>query len=487
LALFTQEIAMAAPEKQEATYTNKVTIEWKVLEDDEAWRMAQAALPQLSAPRSFGHRHWWIITAAALLLLVSAGAWLWQQARSGERHLKGELQIAAENDQWHRDQARQSDLRQGGLLPVAHSHSALQQLQTEVPDTEIVADGDGWAIVRVTLTQSALTYRQTRLYREGTRGWYAADPSADLWGAPHTLETAHFLFHYYALDGDAVAAAAAKLDAFYPDLAADYRLDRVQTGKVEIDVSPEVRWQMPVVVIPGEPLKYASPSLYLAPANISEGDILAQAILLNLLPRFAGQSSAAGLFAPSQDVQAQARVRAFLPALGLWQLWHTGLPLAALHKPAIQWLYSDAPRGQRHLPALRADLCPLHDLWRSAPYLLRLPLFCGDALQLRQFAVNYFVNASPRTMAEIHINPRQLPDEPDRGVNLTQAEIGGLATVIDYAAATYGRPAIPRLLANAADDPGWEKLIPATFGVPASEFEAGWQAYLRDHYQLATP
>jgi hypothetical protein len=58
-----------------------------------------------------------------------------------------------------------------------------------------------------------------------------------------------------------------------------------------------------------------------------------------------------------------------------------------------------------------------------------------------------------------------------------------LATVLDYAAATYGQESLPLLLANFASHRSWETLIPATFGTSANKFEEEWQRYLQAKYK----
>jgi hypothetical protein len=68
------------------------------------------------------------------------------------------------------------------------------------------------------------------------------------------------------------------------------------------------------------------------------------------------------------------------------------------------------------------------------------------------------------------------------GGQLHPAETVALATVMEYAAATYGPERVPLLLTEAGRQESWATLIPAVFGVSADEFEAGWQAYLATSY-----
>jgi hypothetical protein len=59
----------------------------------------------------------------------------------------------------------------------------------------------------------------------------------------------------------------------------------------------------------------------------------------------------------------------------------------------------------------------------------------------------------------------------------------GVATLIEYAVATYGYEQLPTLLAALAHYDDWDTLLPAIYGVSAAEFEEGWQAYLTAHYR----
>jgi hypothetical protein len=57
-----------------------------------------------------------------------------------------------------------------------------------------------------------------------------------------------------------------------------------------------------------------------------------------------------------------------------------------------------------------------------------------------------------------------------------------LATLVEYAVATYGRERLPALVTGLGQSDSWETLLPAVYGVSAAEFEAGWLAYLKAHY-----
>ncbi len=464
---------------KEPAQAKTVIVEWQIAEDDREWAFAQTAT--LAAPASAQHwgRRWWAASAVALLFLLSAGGWLRHQADAGLSKIEGELQAAVEASQWQAERDNRTDAKhtgviqditKGELLPGG-AHVQLLDLREE------------WGIVQVTTMQGELSYRQTRLYRRSVSSWYAAAPSAALWGAPRILETNYFIFHYYALDTEAVAEAAIKLDSFYLDLVASYPLDPASDGKRQIWVSPEYSLMGTINRTSDAALEIASPAIYLAPAELNEGDILAQAVLLELLEVLADQSLEHQLPDRSYDYQATARVYVLLEGLRLWQLWSTELPLATLHKPTIKWIYSDV-QGKRVSPVFDAQLCFLHRLWRAAPQAIQLPLFCSDSQQLERYEVGrYLPFDPPRSLAEIHLFAITTPDEPYRV--LVEAEKVGLATLFDYAATTYGRQSLSTLIANAVALSTWETLIPATFGVPYSDFERGWQAHLRSYYGVS--
>jgi hypothetical protein len=53
-----------------------------------------------------------------------------------------------------------------------------------------------------------------------------------------------------------------------------------------------------------------------------------------------------------------------------------------------------------------------------------------------------------------------------------------LATLIEYAVDAFGRERLPVLAAGMGQHQGWNTLLPAVYGVSATEFEAGRQGYL---------
>src|SRR4051812_21762527 len=67
-----------------------------------------------------------------------------------------------------------------------------------------------------------------------------------------------------------------------------------------------------------------------------------------------------------------------------------------------------------------------------------------------------------------------------------QSETLVVATLIDYATTVYGDESVARLLAGLVHYDGWESLLPAVYGLSASEFEAGWRVYMAKEYGVQT-
>jgi hypothetical protein len=65
---------------------------------------------------------------------------------------------------------------------------------------------------------------------------------------------------------------------------------------------------------------------------------------------------------------------------------------------------------------------------------------------------------------------------------LHRGQTVALATLVEYAVATYGRERLPALVAGIGQHKSWDTPLPTVFGVSAPEFETGWQAYLAAHY-----
>jgi hypothetical protein len=341
------------------------------------------------------------------------------------------------------------------------------------------------AVVKVALPATAdqPALRQSRVYRQSESGWVRMAPSAAHWGALSQWETAHLLIRYYVHDEQAVAEVAVQLDARYAEL---HRLFLGQPPRhmltVVVDpaqppgqIAQRASWDDPLVV--------ASPAVYLAPATISDGGLLAQALLLALLEDFSAQAIT--------DHDLPGHWQPLLNGIRLWLLWEQELPLAAWREPVVQWVLGGGQAAGSAVitgaPDFTSELCAQHLLWLFSPLEVGIPIACwrqvtphGDVVTWQYlYPGNVELHLPPMGAERGLVDSTRMPIE---SINL--AATIALATVMEYAADTYGHERIHLLLTEAGRQEGWATLIPAVFGVSADEFEAGWRAYLAEHYRL---
>jgi len=157
----------------------------------------------------------------------------------------------------------------------------------------------------------------------------------------------------------------------------------------------------------------------------------------------------------------------------------------------VTWLYRDLPATRPGpplmMPARYRELCATYKLWLSSPLLINIPLACAEP-KWEEFLWSQWHPCNPLTRLD-QIAVPVLPHEYMGASSLTDSvsypgQAVMLATLIEYAVATYGRERLPTLVAGLGQHESWETLIPAVYGVSPAEFEAGWQAYLTTHYGL---
>lgn len=219
----------------------------------------------------------------------------------------------------------------------------------------------------------------------------------------------------------------------------------------------------------------ASPTLYPARVELSDTELLLQALASPLLQRVLAQAR--------QRPAVRATWQPLVSALRLWQLWDLALPLSVWRAEIVQWVYQDLPRSRSdqtvELPIRYHELCAAHRLWMRSPTQMYLPLLC-TGLDRTRWHLYWQHSADPPTRlaqltAPLRLDVAQPPDisllgQPDQMI--------ALVTLIDYAAATYGRDRLPALVSALDQYDQWETLLPAVYGVSSAEFEAGWQAHL---------
>jgi hypothetical protein len=481
-------------------------LDWQVCQSDTEWEaVSQAQAP--SAPRPLSPLRRFLPLGLGLVLLLAAAGLRWhsvQRERAAvEAAIDHTVKREAVQDSDPQVAATSSAAPMTGMQPqVQLEAQALTALAETPPDggavTRLLRVEGNVAVVEVVLPATAAqpALRQTRVYRyTGERytgvSWLPIAPSAAHWGAFDKWTGEHLSFLYYAHDAQAVAEVAAQLDARYAELHRLF-LGEPPSNKLTVVVDPaQAPGQIAHRASVAEPLMVASPAVYLAPESISDAELLAQSVVLALLDELAGQA----LLPYADEANAQdylvkrTRVGQLLEGVALWQVWQSDLPLAAWRKPMVQWVFSDArpsaPAPGEVVPSFRAALCAMHRLWLPTTLALDLPLTCNDTWDSGR-------NLSWRRSTAPPLRLAQFPLATLESIAMASVfsasggphptETVALATVMEYAADTYGPERIPILIGEASRQEGWATLIPAVFGVSIEEFEAGWQTYLAEQY-----
>lgn len=135
-----------------------------------------------------------------------------------------------------------------------------------------------------------------------------------------------------------------------------------------------------------------------------------------------------------------------------------------------------------------AARCAAHQRWLASPMQLGIPLLCTERKWEDLLLAPSLARRPAHRLDQLAVPMRAQqtlthPPALDGGSYLGQAV--ALATLIEYAVATYGRVRLPTLVAGLGRYERWETLIPTVYGVSSAQFEAGWQVYLATHYSVA--
>ena len=471
-------------------------LEWRLCEEQREWEDAQYLWQEDAAASSptpsWGLervRRWYFPSLVALLMLVSFGGWaLWQRAQIGIAKVEHQIEADLVAEFWH-DRKPQSTAELGavGQLPPFTLPSELGEsvVQAQVRDL-----GSNWAVVEVILQPStgAPGYRQTRLYRAGERGWIHEKPTPAHWGAARQLESDFFIFHYRALDEDAVMHVAPQLDALYPELYESLFWRQPTSDKLTITVDPTHKRRMLDHSRSRESgIVVASPSATLAPVELAASDLLIQSLVIELHNRLSVNALAEHNL-PNYWLRLH-------DALQLWFTWKYDLPLAIWREPLVQWFLDEPKGGARskafYSPDFVDELCLHHSLWMRAPLEISVPILCWPSpasekkstiwpyhKQALDLSLSTLLYAPTAVMDEFGIPPADHLQEPGPYAIL-------LATLFEYVASKYGEDAVLKLWAAIPEHQRAETLIPAVFGVSLEELSAGWHAFLADEYQIA--
>lgn len=309
----------------------------------------------------------------------------------------------------------------------------------------------------------------------------------DLWGPEYIVETRFFIYRFRQHDELAVSIVAAQSDVLYTNLRRNLGLGlppSTEKQVIEVSMTQPPGYVIPLVDI-SDRFRVPSPAVYTASLELTDDQLLAQSIALQQIDHL--------LELASEHYQIKLAWYPMLNGLRLWQLWDMDLPLAAWKDEVVQWLYVDmpavAPGQPLMLPDHYSELCAAHRLWMSSPLQLNIPFGCTSFDQ----EALLFPIWDPRDPLT-HLNQLTVLMPPSVYLagagSLYSAHRPGqtiaLATLIDYAVVIYGHERLPALMVGLGQYETWDTLLPAVFGVPTNEFEAGWQVYLTMHYGRAT-
>jgi hypothetical protein len=286
------------------------------------------------------------------------------------------------------------------------------------------------ALVEVVVVQTQALwlpapYRQTWIYRETEAGWLRTYFAAAFWPPEQPLHVGRFTFVYGRRDDAAVAAVAAQIEPLDAALRDELGLPTTQEPLTirMVTAHPPPADPMLLALLSRNGTLYApSPSLLPLPVQVTEEEALRQLV--------AGLLTVYSL----QEALAQSHVCQWQPLVNALQHW-------------LLWEHSELPSARRY------DIERNFQTWQAAHPRPELAWF------------------GPSSAA---CSTSLLHSKEGAGL----ADAGASISIVDYAVAVYGHERLPSLIDGMGRTETWEYLIPAVYGVSATEFEAGWQAYL---------
>jgi len=212
--------------------------------------------------------------------------------------------------------------------------------------------------------------------------------------------------------------------------------------------------------------------------ELTDAMLLEQSIALPLLKHVSRQTYA--------HYAIDARWQPLIDGLQLWHIWELGWPFADAREEIVQWLYADPPTSYPTLPILLPDSyaasCAIYQLREPSPLQMNLPLLCLEVSEETWYATTWRPHR-PLTDLDQLITPALYGvNTPPFQATSEWAQTVALATVIEYAVATYGEESLPALVAALEQSTSWESLLASVYDVSVAEFEEGWQAYLAAWY-----
>lgn len=476
------------------------TVGWKILLDEDEWDRDSPGLLPATEPRAEAapkSRAGWYVAGSILCLTLAVGLLLWHRAQAGlaaaQTSLSRTLVLESQADKIGDellakallDLQTDTDWRKRMLSEMARTESGSGD-ELELLDFALQGDR-AIARVRVTNRETGFTFRESRFYRETADGWLRSQPEPTLWGDPQELESAYFVFHFHQRDGAAVAEAAPVLDAAYvhmytvlglPLPAAPITDSKIQVhvatggGRPASDPSAET----------GQHIWVNSPQWVRLPDQLSEGDALAEVVSFSLRRRLVrkvlwlhGEQ-----FEPTEEFESGLR---------LWLAWEETALLDAYAAELVRWLYSNISDSPPCLPFIYPEIGALLNAWEVGPLTLPMIFYCTNE-SLPPFPAS---GRPPTTLRHLPLTVARGQMEYSGGVGLSEqlhsSQTGrsiAIATVLQYAAQTYGSTSVSALVQAAREGGNWHTAIPQIFGISAESFEAGWWAWLAEEYGIDT-
>jgi hypothetical protein len=438
---------------------DRISMEWLIAQDEQAWQASLIAPDQqereaiLPSPVTATSLEWRLIIGIVVLLLLLGGAW----KRQSQFRLASMIANLEETMQSEYPQAVQLDKI---------------RIQRERAITQVM--------VNYPLTEAEIAaYRETHFYRHSAAGWQRTEPDPDLMGPWQTLETEHFLFRFRAIDGQTVAEAAPRVELLYDRIRRDFGLPASGDGTaITVLVAADEMPDQPSSFT-GRSIQVSSPALLSIPAEHTAASILHQSLVYPLTELVITEAEAQH---PGSWLLGMRAWRPLIDALYLWILWEEGGPLAMGQQELVHWLYQNAQaspgQAEPHVPDAFADICRIYRVWKLRPVEVGIPLTCsevGGSLRAKTLQSSLATRLGELFYATIS----------NGEVIGNMSDTVALETVIAYSVATYGRDRLPVLLDALDEHATWQGLIPAVFGVSAAEFEAGWQSYLAQQYDMS--
>jgi hypothetical protein len=456
------------------------TIEWVVTESDAEWeRLCADAVPTLPGDQHCRLRLTYTFLGIAALLLLLVGV-------IGVSRSTPDGPLVVQRSQTAILIERFPAVAEMNMAAPVSENGESPDYVFEVAQNVVVQNERKAVQVVMYEEHGEPVYRQLRFYQHIGPDWRQTEPVAALLGAPQQLATPRFVFYFRQYDAQTVATVAPQIETLYTTLQRNLGFPSAGAWKKLVI---DIRVTMQPDDAPTQPHSFGhisvpSPALALAPSGLTDVQILRQSIGLRLVDHLLAQATL--------TYRLNSTWWPMHGGLRLWQLWDLDLPLADWREDVVKWLYNDAPITASaqvvRLPARYAALCTAHNLWMASPAQIGIPFWC-HGLDQKETSILWWRQFVP----PIHLAQLAVPRLPNRYQSLERATVletypgqpVGLATLIEYAVATYGRERLPVLVAGLGQYESWATLIPAVYGVSPAEFEAGWQRYLATHYSVS--